>query len=141
MGVRMGFEGLAFYGPAGAEATSPIPETRDMSVDYGTTKGNTIVREPDGSIPNQTENVTARAWSFSLQVLNDSSDAIITAMLAASYVGSPIALRTKDHAAGKGFNGDVILEHKHGKNLAGEQVIDFTAKPTRQAGRRPQYYV
>jgi hypothetical protein len=65
----------------------------------------------------------------------------IAALLAASYAGEPVALRTKDSAAGKGYDGDVILEHKQGMSLGGEQTLDFTAKPTRSAGRRPQLYV
>lgn len=138
---KMGYEGIPYYGVKGTTATTPIPETRDMSITFSTEKGATKTREPDGSIPIGTERVTGRNWQFDVQVLNVPTDAVVVAMLAAAYAGEPIALRLKDHAAGKGYDGDVTLEFKHGMSLNGEQTLDFTCKPTRSAGRRPQLYV
>jgi hypothetical protein len=144
---KMSFEGLIYYGTVGSRpgAGGLIPETRDMSMTYSTDKGNTTVRAVDGSgnplIPIETENVTVRKWQFDFQTLNVPENAIIAALLAASFAGTPIAFRTKDYAAGKGFDGDVILEHKQGISLRGEQTLDFTAKPTRAGGRLPDFYV
>jgi hypothetical protein len=142
----MGFEGSCYMGTLGA--TNPntyIPETRDMSYDFTTDKGNTTVREADGSgnplIPIETEANTVLKWQFSFQTLHVPNNATLAALLAHSYAGTPLAFRTKDKQAGKGYLGDVIIEHKHTKTLRGEQAIDWTVKPSRAGGRRPQFYV
>lgn len=73
-------------------------------------------------------------------MLNKDDDTILAALLAASYAGVPVALCTKDKANGKGYDGDVILKHKHGKPLRGEQTFEFTAEPNSDQ-RAPQLYV
>lgn len=141
---KMGFEGLTLYGVAGATATNVVPETRDCTITYATDKGNTTVKNAPGGtpvIPIETERVTVRKWQYDFNILNVPGNAIVAALLAASFAGTPIALRLKDFVAGKGYDGDVILEHKHGKPLRGEQTLDFTCKPTRSAGRDPQLYI
>lgn len=138
---KMGFEGLIYYGVAGSTAATLIPETRDMSMTFSTDKGNTTARNADGSVPIETERVTVRKFQFDFQVLNVPDNAVIAALLAASFAGTPVAFRSKDYAAGKGYDGDVVLEHKNAQTLRGEQAIDFTAKPTRSAGRVPVLYV
>lgn len=143
---KMGFEGLIYYGATpGTLAATRIPETRDMSETFATDKGNTTVREADGSgnplKPIETESVTVLKYQFDFQVLNVPGNAVIAALIAASFAGNAIAFRTKDFATGKGYDGDVILEHKLGVSLRGEQTLDFTAKPSRDGGRRPQFYV
>lgn len=144
----MAFEGQIFMGAVGATSFptgSVIPETRDKSMTFATDKGNTTVTEVDESgnslIPIETENVTVLKWQFDFQTLNVPSNGIIAQLLAASFTGTPIGFRTKDKKAGKGYLGDVILEHKQGLSMRGEQTLDFTAKPTRAGGRRPQFYV
>jgi len=143
---KQGWEGRIFYGGTpGVEATTPIPETRDMSETFDTDKGNTTVREVDGGgnplRPVETESVTVLKYQFDFQTLNVPGNAVIAALLAASYTGSAIAFRSKDYAAGKGVDCDMILSHKLGLSLRGEQTLDFTAKPTRDGGRRPRFYV
>ncbi|WP_254512855.1 hypothetical protein [Anatilimnocola floriformis] len=137
---KMGFEGQIFYGVAGNTAGSLIPETRDMSMTYSTDKGNTTARNAAGTIPIETERVTTRKWQFDFNMLSVPGNEVQAAILAASYAGSPIAFRSKDFAAGKGYDGDVIIEHKLGKPLRGEQTYDVTVKPTRSAGREPVLY-
>jgi hypothetical protein len=134
---KMAFEGLIYYGVKGATAATLIPETRDMSMTFATDKGNTTTRQDDGSVPIETERVTVRKFQFDFQTLNNPTNAVIAALLAASFAGTPVAFRSKDFTTGKGYDGDVILEHKHGLSLRGEQTLDFTAKPTKSAGRNP----
>jgi hypothetical protein len=73
-------------------------------------------------------------------MLNRDSDTSLTTLLAAAYAGTPVALRTRDKAAGKGYDGDVILKVKHGKPLRGEQTFEFSAEANDDA-RTPQLYV
>lgn len=137
---KMGFEGLVYTGTANAEATTPIPETRDMAYTLDLDYGDTTARSPDGSLPIETGEPTCRKWSFDFQALNVPGDAVVAGLIAASFAGTVIALRTKDFVSGKGYNGDVTLTHKLGMSLKGEQTLDFTAKPSRRH-RMPVLYV
>lgn len=138
----MGFEGLAYYGVAGSTASTAITDTADISENLDMDTGNTTIRG-DGSVPPiETEDVTIRKISFEIAFLLRSSDTVLEAMRVAAAAGSAIALRTKDYAAGKGYDGDVIVKTMaHSKPLRGEQTVGFTLTPTRSAGRTPQLYV
>ncbi len=143
---KMGFEGCSYYGATvGVEATTPIPETRDMAETFDHDNGDTTVREYDGSgnplIPIETGAKTKLKWGFTFQTLNVPDNAVIAALLAASYAGTPFAFRTKDHKNGKGYNGDAIIKHNFTRSLTGEQVIDWTVSASRAGNRRPQFYV
>jgi hypothetical protein len=71
---------------------------------------------------------------------NKEGDTVLNALLTAAYAGDPVAIRTRDKAAGKGFDGDVILKVKQAKPLRGEQTYEFTAMPTDE-NRAPLLYV
>lgn len=140
MADKMGFQGKIFYGVAGATATNEITNSRDINYPYSTTKGNTTVRG-DGSLPPpDTQSVTRRVATIDWTMINKTTDANLPALLAAAYAGTPVAIRTKDYAAGKGFDGDVVLDVTHGKPLDGEQTYQFTATPNGDL-RAPQFYV
>lgn len=142
MGVtKMGFEGIAYYGVAGSTAATAITDSADISETFEVEKGNTTVRGNSSSPPIETEDVTVRKYSVEITMLNRSTDTVLEALRVAAAAGTPVALRMKDYAAGKGFDGDVTLSMTHGKPLRGEQTIQFTATPTRQSGRDPQLYV
>lgn len=140
--MKMGFEGLIYYGVAGSTAATQLTNNRDITYNMTTEKGNTTVRGTGASPPIQTESVTLRVASIEFTQLNkaDADDASLASMKTAAYGGTVIALRTKDYSAGKGFDGDVILEVSHPYLLAGEQVVTFTAVPT-YATRAPSLYV
>lgn len=140
MGQKMGFRGEAFYGVAGATAATRITESRDISYDFDPENGDTTTRGNSDVPPIETGSVTSRKVSLTIQMVNKSSDPVLAAMLAAAYAGTPVAIRLKDYAAGKGFDGDVNLTVKHGMPLKGEQTYEFSATPNRDL-RTPQLYV
>jgi len=137
---RMGFEGKIYYGPAGTTAPTEIGNTGDINYDFDYDAGSTLERGTDGLPPIDHESVTVRKVEIGFKMKNKDSDTTLTALLTAAYGGQPVAIRTKDKAAGKGFDGDCVLKVKHGKPINGEQMFDFTAKPNDDQ-RTAQLYV
>lgn len=139
---RMGFEGKIYYGAAGAEATTLIENSRDITYTFDTEEGDTTVRCAGSGPPIETGRVTVlKVTALSWQMTNTTGDTVLTALLTAAYAGTPVAIRTKDKTAGKGFDGDVYLSVNHQKPLRGEQLVEFSVKRVTRENRTPQLYV
>lgn len=136
----MGFEGRLYYGVKGTTAATEITQSRDITYGLSTTKGETTVRGSGSGPPVMTERVTVREITINFQMINKSSDTTLDALLTAAYAGTAVAIRTKDNAAGLGFDGDCNLEVSHGKPYKGEQTFDFTCTPN-DDDRDPLLYV
>lgn len=141
MADRMGWEGQMFYGTAGTTANQQITKAKDITITRDVEKGNTTVRGNSTEPPIETEQVTIRKLQIEITILKNSTDTILAALMAAAAAGTPVALRGKDYASGKGPDGDFTLSQSDPWPLNGEQVVTLTATPTRQAGREPQTYV
>jgi hypothetical protein len=138
--ARMSFEGILFTGDAGSEATTEVSR-RDINYEFDYDSGDTTEREEgDDESPIETSSVTVRKVTITFNKLNKADDSVLASLLAAAYGGTPVAIRTKDFAAGKGFDGDCILKVKDGKPFRGEQTYDFECKPNGDF-RKPQLYV
>lgn len=137
---KMGFEGKIFYGAAGSTASTEITNSRDITYNMDPEKGDTTERGDGSAPPIVTERVTARVVSIEWTMLNKTSDTTLEALRVAAYAGLPVAIRTKDYASGKGFDGDVTISVSHGKPYRGEQTYQFTASPC-DDDRAPQLYV
>ena len=137
----MGYEGQIFQGAAGAEATNLMENSRDIGVGQEPEKGDTSRRGAGTSPPINTERVTAMGVSLEWAMLNDDTDTNLIALRNAHKIGGPIAIRMKDKAAGKGFDGDVTVSISDAWPYKGEQLVTISATPTREAGRDPQIYV
>jgi hypothetical protein len=138
--MKMGFEGLIYRGTAGVTAATLLENVADITLDLDMDDGDTTVRGDSTAVPIETASPTVLKWSCKFTMLNNNSDANVEALKVAANAGTPIALRLKDYAAGKGYDGDVTLKYSHGKPLKGQQTVEFTAKPSR-AQRVPQLYV
>ncbi|WP_425618031.1 hypothetical protein NA78x_001724 [Anatilimnocola sp. NA78] len=125
---RAGYEFTIAYGPAGATATTPITNSIDVTDEFVTEKGETTVRGDGTAPPVKAFRVVAREKKVTFQMLMKTDDTTLAALLAASYAGTPVALRTKAHATGLGTNADFILEHSKGAPLKGMQTVDFTCE-------------
>jgi len=137
---KMGFEGKIFYGAAGSTASAEITNSRDISYNMDAEKADTTTRG-DGSGPSiVTERVVALPVSIEWTMLNKVGDTSLEALRVAAYAGLPVAIRTQDHASGKGYDGDVVLSVSHGVPYRGEQTYQFTATPNDDQ-RTPQTYV
>ena len=140
MPTKMGFEGKIYYGEAGSEAATEITNSLDISYSIDADKASTTTRGAGISPPVKTERVVAIGLTIEWTMLNKTDDATLTALRTAAAAGTPVAIRTKDNAAGKGFDGDVTLTQKDGMPLGGEQTFVFTATPTSE-NRAPLVYV
>lgn len=138
---KMGFEGLIYKGTAGSTAASLLENTKDISVTKEHTRGNTTVRGDSTEAPMQTEDVTVRVASIQWTMIHDTSDTLYEDLCEAADSGEAVAIRTKKHSSGKGFDGDCTITAQDGMPLEGEQTTQFTATPTRAAGRAPQSHV
>ena len=140
MTIRMGFEGEIYYGAPGSTAGTLLENAIDVGINMDAERAPTSVRG-DGTVPPiNTEQVVALTVSIEFSMIHDTSDAALEAMRVAVATGAPVAIRMKDEASGKGFDGDVTLGLKHDKALKSEQKFDFTATPTKQSGRTPVLY-
>lgn len=138
----MGFEGILYHGTAGSTATTQMTNVRDIpTLSYEPTKGNTTVRGDSSAPPIHTEDVTKVTHQLEFTMLNDTTDAIVELLKAATTNGTAYAIRGKDYASGKGPDADYTFAMSNPWMLEGEQVITFTATPTRGYGRAPQLYV
>lgn len=138
---KMGFEGMLYYGAAGATASTLIENCKDITISRDVERGNTTVRGDSSVAPIETEHVSLRKLSIEFTMLNDSTDATLEALRVAVATGAAVALRGKDYSAGKGPDADFTLSQSDPWTLNGEQAITFTAVPTRGNGRTPQIYV
>lgn len=140
--VKMGFEGQVFFGASpGSTAATLLENITDVSYNFDLEKGNTTVRG-DGSVPPiETEDVTIRKVTIEFTMLKDVTDTALESLLESIYAGDGFAIRMKDYASGKGFDGDCTGTVARGKPLRGEQTLQITCTPSRGYGRAPALYV
>jgi hypothetical protein len=139
--TRMGFEGRIYRGTAGTTASTEMLSATDVSTSITPKKATTMTRGAGTAPPMETERVVSIGLSIEWTLLNKSGETHLDTLRAAAAAGTPVALRLKDYANGKGFDGDVTLEVKEGMPLGGEASYQFTATPTNEKGREPQAYV
>jgi hypothetical protein len=128
--TKRGYEGQLFYGNAGSTAGTQITNVTDLSEDNATSRGDTTVRGSGANLPHDTSLPTSIKTTISWSMINKSNDSALTALRAAAKAGTIIALRTKDHSGGIGFDGDVTLSMRKGKPLRGIGTFEFTAEVT-----------
>jgi hypothetical protein len=137
----MGFEGEIYYGPAGVTAPTKITNSQDINYELDYDEGDTTERGSGASPPIETIEVTILKISgLTLQMLNKQGDTTLEALLSAAATATPVAIRTKDKAAGKGVDADFFVKWKHGMPLKGQQTLEFTFRPTDRL-RAVQLYV
>jgi hypothetical protein len=138
--MRRGFEGQIFYGVKGTTAATLIENRVDFTTDTDPQMAPTTVAGLTTSTPLESEDVVAIKFSATLNMLNKESDAVLQALRTAANTGNQVALRTKDYASGKGFDGDVNVKESYGAPLNGQQTVNFTLTPNNRL-REPQFYV
>ena len=143
MGAKMSFEGELYYGAAGSTAGTKITNIAgDVTYDITPEKGDTTERGTGSATPINTSRVTALTISISWSMLQKAiaDDATLESLKVAAAAGTPVAIRTLDYAAAKGFDGDCVLTMKKGEPFKGAQTVEFTAEPTAESGRTPSLY-
>jgi hypothetical protein len=139
--VKMGWEGRIYYGAAGSTAATQLTNVRDIKLDLDIKEGDTTVRGDSSVAPIETSAVASRVCGVEFDMIRDTTDASLAAMMQAAADGTGIALRLKDHATGLGPDADFNVKLSDEQPLAGEQKISFTATPSRSCGRAPLNWV
>lgn len=138
--TKVGYEFELYYGTAGSTASQKIENSRDADYDVSPTFADTSVRG-DGSGPViESERVAALKPQITWSMIDRSDDTILAALLAAGANGTAVAIRTKDHSSGKGYDGDCNITWRQGAPFRGEQTFEFTATPNSDL-RTPQLWV
>lgn len=140
--VKMGFEGILYYGAPGSTAATQLTNCQDIKFDLDVKRGNTTVRGTSASAPVETASVTSLVVGIEWTMINDITDTALAALKTACGTGAGVALRAIDRSSGgKGPDMDATLKMSAPFPLAGEQAITFTAEPSRDYGRAPSAYV
>jgi hypothetical protein len=139
--VKMGWEGLAYYGVAGSTAATLIENSRDIKLDLDCDEGDTTVRGDSSAPPIETKATTVRKLGVEIVMINDITDTVFAAIMQAAGDGTGVALRLKDYSSGKGPDADFNVKASTTWNLNGEQVVTFTFTASRSYGRSPERYV
>lgn len=140
--TKMGYENKLYVGTAGSTATNLVENATDLDYDMQPGTGSTTVRGDSSAPPVETMAVTSRKGVVTWKMINDSTDTVLTTLLAAASAGDGIvAIRYLDVAANKGYDGDSLIQAKESAPLAGETTWDFTATPARGYSRAPQLWV
>jgi len=137
---KAGYEGLLYYGSAGSTAATQVTNARDVNYAYSTVTAD-ITTRGDGSAPPIEERIAVgrKLDDLSWSMVEKSNDTTLSAMKAAAAAGSLIALRTKAHGSGTGFDGDVYVSCKQGMPLGDAQTWDFKAELGPADNRAPQF--
>ncbi len=135
---EMGFQTKLYVGTAGQDATTQVENALDVDYKIATQKGPTTNRGTGGLPPITTENVTQRGVTITWGMNNDDDEANLLLFVGAAKTGTPISVKLVTGGTGVTlFHGDVILEKDYDAPLAGSATYNFTAVPTKQAGRTP----
>lgn len=134
---EMGYQLALYVGAAGATAAAQITGAEDVDYDIQPQKGSTTNRGTGGNVPITTENVAALNVTITWKQHNNQNDTTLTTLLAAAKAGLPVAVKLVTLAGATLFDGDCTLSKKYNAPLGGTASYDFTATPTKQAGRSP----
>lgn len=135
--VKMGFEGMLYYGAPGATATTLLENCQDIKIDRSVERGKTTVRGDSTVPPVETEDVVLRMVGIEFTMIHDTTDTAFAALMDHVADGTGCALRGKSHSAGKGPDADFTLSASEPWPLGAEQAVTFTASPSRSYGRAP----
>lgn len=129
---RMGWEGKIYVGDPGVQASSEMVNARNITKTMSYQMGNTTTRALGSSYPPvETGRPATRTPGVQWTMLDKEGDTLLAALLTASALGTPVALRTVNKSGGTGVDADFYITHSHGMPLDGEATLDFqTEKAT-----------
>lgn len=134
---EMGYQLALYIGAAGATAATQITGAEDVDYEITPQKGATTDRGTGGNVPITTENVAQLGVQITWKQHVNQNDTTLTTLIAAAKTGLPVAIKLVTLAGATIFDGDCTLQKKYNAPLADTASYDFTATPTKQAGRIP----
>lgn len=137
MAKKMGYQGLLYYGVKGSTATNLLSNRVDASFDIDVEVGSTTSAGSGSAVPINTGEATALTGKATFNMINDTSDTYLTALIAAAATGLAVALRFIRHSGATGLDADCIIKVTQGAPLKGEQTIDIEVVALSAADRAP----
>ena len=134
---EMGHELKIYVGTAGSAATEQVETATDIDYSMDPQKAPTTDRGTGAPIPITTENVVQRGVTITWTMNNDHNDTKLATLIAATVAGEAFALKLVTASNATIFDGDVTASKKYNAPLAGPGTYDFSATPTKKAGRKP----
>jgi hypothetical protein len=137
MAEEMGYQKRLYIGTAGAAASTLVTNATDIDYDQKNEKGSTSSRGDGNSVPIKTQNITQRAITITWKMNDDPADSVLTTILAAAKTGAALALKLVTGSGATRFDGDITIDKKESDPFEKESTFDFSAEPTKSAGRAP----
>jgi hypothetical protein len=137
---RNGWEGLFKIGPAGVEAPTAVPLRRDINYEVGMELADNSSAGDGVNIPVHDARPVKLVPKLTVNMILNDADATHVTITAAACAATPtpLAVRLKHFATGKGLNADCYVSMKLGLPYQGETTFDFEFTPTTDAGRAIQ---
>lgn len=137
MAKKMGYQGLLYYGTKGSTAATQITKRVDASFDIDVETGSTTSAGDGSTVPLNTGEATALTGKVTFNMIRESTDTAITALLAAAATGNPIALRFISFTGTTGLDADCVIKVTQGAPLKGEQTVDIEVVALSASLREP----
>ena len=134
-----GYKGETYIGAAGATAATRVSNSADdITVSYEEGRAETTTRGDGTAPPVTTHTIVSRdITSVKFVAMVRETDTVVETIMAAMAAGSPIAIRTKHHSAGKGVDGDFYIQAELGQPIKDTSKLTVTGYPTDDEGRTP----
>tara|TARA_R110000868_G_scaffold281099_1_gene541488 strand:- start:680 stop:1105 length:426 start_codon:yes stop_codon:yes gene_type:complete len=137
MPKKMGYQGLLYQGTAGSTAATQITKRVDASFDIDVETGSTTSAGDGTAVPINTGEATALTGKVTFNMIHDTSDTSLVALIAAAATGAPIALRFIRSTGLLGLDADCVIKVTQGSPLKGEQTIDIEVVALSNSLREP----
>jgi hypothetical protein len=137
MAKKMGYQGLLYYGTKGSTAATQVLKRVDATFDTDVEVGSTTSAGDGESVPINTGEATALTGTVTFNMIVDSADPAITAIVAAARTGNPIALRFIPFTGSSGLDADCVIKVSNGAPLKGEQTMDVEVVALSASEREP----
>lgn len=133
----MGYHGKLYYGTKGSTAATQITGRKEVNYKTETSVGDTTEAGAGSNVPITTGEATQITPSLDFSLVFKNNSSAITALLAASKTGNPIAIRYIPEGTMNGFDCDCVIDDEQGSPLDGEATLKFTVKAVSNALRTP----
>jgi len=137
MAKRMGYQGLLYHGTAGSSAATLLTKRVDASYDIDVEVGSTTSAGSGTAVPINTGEATALTGKITFNMIHETSDASLVALIAAAATGAAIALRFIRSTGLLGLDADCIIKVTQGAPLKSEQTIDIEVVALSNSLREP----
>jgi hypothetical protein len=128
MSIKLGMDAKAYYGEAGATATTELTNIKDLTLNLETGEADVTTRGNQGW---RATIATLKDGSVEFEMIWDSGDAGFTAIKTAYFTNTPISLAILDGENGEGLDADFsITNFSRNEPLEEALSVSVTAKPT-----------